>query len=263
MASEKGLRKAPHLTAEQKEQRRLSRQMGDIEFQMAIAPYFDYKAPIDPSIARYQGIKGLSGDRSLTLGGYYIPPENSKRPYTKKDLEPYTGTINNKEVAFPLEPGTVNAVHSKSTPNIWAHEYRHQMKEDGGGEQYNRLADAITAQTDKDWTAAVGMWGDKNQNLKPSEYESDLLKQLSMNAEVTPRKVYGNDHARGARRPGTAPGVLQRPEAKYVQERIDKSLWKKKERTMQDFDKWNKGIPTRNNQRKVLSFITDSLREKP
>lgn len=240
------------LTPEQQAARKLQEQMADIEFQMDIAPYFDYKADIDPSIARYRGFR-TKADKNLNLGGFYVPPENSEAPYSPRDLKPFTGMVGGKRVSIPVEPGTVNAVHNKATPNVWAHEYRHQMGEDGGGERYNRLADAATAQNGADWSDAVMMWRDQlardGKKVSPSEAERDLLTALKANHAVTPRSVYEADYSRGARRPDTEPAWWQRPSARYEQARIDASYWKRRDDELKKFDKWNAGLPKRNTKR--------------
>jgi len=242
------------MTAEElRKARKASEEMGDIEFQMDIAPYFDYKAEIDPSIARYRGFKGLPGDVELTLGGFYALPNTEDSPYSENDLRPRTGRVNGLDIEIPTEPGTVNAVHSNATPNIWAHEYRHQMGEDGNGESFNRLADAVVAQNEGDWESAVSMWQDmlarKGRDVMPSEAQEDLLERLQFNQNVTPRGVYKNDYDRGARGTESGPDWWKRESANYEDERIARSLWKRKEQELRDFNNWSEGLADRNEER--------------
>jgi len=244
------------MTAEELRKARLaSEQMGDIEFQMEIAPYFDYAGEIDPSIARYRGIKDLSGDVDLNLGGFYVSPEDPNDPYDKADLKPRTGRVQGVDIEIPVEPGTVSALHTRATPNIWAHEYRHQMGEDGNGERYNRLADAVVAQNEGDWESAVKMWRDQiyrdtGERPTASEAQEDLLDRLRFNNYVTPRGVYRKDYERGAR--GTAesgPSWWERESANYEDERMERALWRQKDLEMRNFDKWNEGLSERNQDR--------------
>jgi hypothetical protein len=242
------------MTAEELRKARVaSEQMGDIEFQMEIAPYFDYAADIDPSKARYRGIEGLPGDVELTLGGFAVSEEDPNEPFSPSDLKPYQGRVKGVEFEVPVEPGTVNAVHSKATPNIWAHEYRHQMKEDGNGETFNRLADAAVAQNEDDWDAAVTMWRDqlRRRGKEPSmsEAERDLIKRLETNSMVTPRGVYGADYDRGARNPAAEGLVMHGEKGEYTQDRIKKSFWKRRASELEEFDDWSEELAERNKER--------------
>jgi len=245
------------------EQRRLGAQMGDMEFQMDIAPHFDYKGPIDPSIARYRGVKGLSGDVDLTLGGFYAHPDNPNDPYTQEELKPFSGAADGIQFEVPKEPGTINAVHSKATSNIWAHEYGHQLR--GSGEEYQRLADAATAQNERDWESAVQMWRDwklrKGVKLTPSEAQEDLISRLEYNVNLVPRRTYREDYARGARGSVAtrSPTYLMRDDSAYVEERIDKSLWKRKAEELKALESWKEGLPERNKERAVSKSDSVSI----
>ena len=253
------------LTADEiRRQKAMSEQMGDIEFQMDIAPYFDYKGPIDPAIARYQGIKGLSGDVDLTLGGFYVKPNEA---YDEDELAPYKGRADGISFEVPKEIGTINAVHSKATPNMWAHEYGHQLR--GSGEEYQRLADAATAQNERDWESSVKMWRDfllrRGREVTPSEAQEDLIERLNFNLAVTPRKIYEQDYARGARGPmdTRSPGGLKRDSADYEEDRIEKALWKKKEQELLEFEWWKEsGMKPGILSAMSAGIIGDSLSER-
>jgi hypothetical protein len=149
------------LTAEQiRQMKKAQEEFGDIEFQMDIAPYTNYTGPIDPSIARYRGFEGLPGDTDLTLGGFYVPPNDPNDPYTEEELKGYVGEVSGVDLKTPTEPNTINAVHSRATPNIWAHEYRHK-EYPGLSEDQNRIIDGSMAMNESDWNSAVRMYRDK------------------------------------------------------------------------------------------------------
>ena len=129
-------------------------QMGDVEFQMAIAPYSNYKGTIDPSIARFHGLTPeQSGGRDLNLKGFSIGERGSDQPYTYKAAD---GSL----VSIPKEPNTVNTIDSAAVANTWAHEYRHQEGTDSKTEKGNRVIDLATAVTKTDWSKALNFLKD-------------------------------------------------------------------------------------------------------
>ena len=255
------------MTAEELRKARIaSQQMGDVEFQMDIAPYFDYAGEIDPSIARYHGWEGPG---RLNLGGFNVPEdftdEDIKKAERRYRYEDKDGNI----VQIPIERGTVNVVNDQAQPRTWAHEYRHEMGEDGNGEVFNRLADAAVAQNEDDWDSAVDLWQDKinrqrrrGDKVKKSEAERDLIANLRRNANVTPRGVYAADYERGARRPDTEAGWWERDSAEYERERIDKSYWFKRAKELDEFDDWAKELEERNAERRGYELPEEVPEEK-
>ena len=134
----------------QKWQRHMAEQMGDIEFQMDVAPYLNYKGPIDPAIAKLRTTE--NPDDMVNTMGVYARPEN---PPEKIDVS--MGEEDPEYVS--VMPGTVNVVNPRNArPNIWGHEYRHLQKNDTGsysGERDNRLVDAFNAQNTSDFREAA------------------------------------------------------------------------------------------------------------
>jgi len=129
-------------------------QMGDIDFQMALAPYFNYKGAIDPSIARYHGLTPeQSRGKELTLKGFSVGEQGGGKPFT---YEAADGSL----VSIPKEASTVNAIDRGATANTWAHEYRHQEGTDTRSEKGNRVIDLATAMTKKDWSKALNFLKD-------------------------------------------------------------------------------------------------------
>ena len=128
-------------------------QMGDIDFQMALAPYSNYKGAIDPSIARYHGFtpEQRSHTAGLNLKGFQVMPSFSGR-----ELPPYIYETDSGEVVeIPKEFNTVNAIDSGASPATWAHEYRHHERTDAKAEIGNRIIDLATSMNKKDWNEAL------------------------------------------------------------------------------------------------------------
>ena len=219
--------------------RKQQEQMGDVEFQMDIAPYLGYSGEIDPTIARYHGWQGPG---RLNLGGFKVPddfdPENN--PSDAAELRRYRYRGDDGEmVQIPIEAGTINAINDQATPQIWAHEYRHKQHPEMS-EPHNRLADAVMAQTPADWDNATKLWQDKlrrwdriDANLADSE--ADLLDSLEYNQEVTPRGIYKKQYEQGARPAQQKLDIMEvlldsvrRPEMRYRDEMTDNAIWKRK-----------------------------------
>lgn len=118
-------------------------QMQDIEFQMSIAPYMNYKGPIDTSAARVHNVP--RGTPELSLLGYAIPADIPPE-LAARDQEAYSNT--GDVYLFPKEAGTVNVI-GEATPETWAHEYRHLTEKDavlnslGDGKRFNKKEQEI------------------------------------------------------------------------------------------------------------------------
>ena len=127
-------------------------QMGDIDFQMAVAPYMGYKGEIDPSVARFHGFTPEQrSDKGLKLKGFQVKPNLGGR-----ELPPYTYETDSGEVVeIPKEFNTVNAIGDGASPRTWAHEYRHHERTDAKAEIGNRIIDLATSMNKKDWNEAL------------------------------------------------------------------------------------------------------------
>jgi len=127
-------------------------QMGDIDFQMAVAPYMGYKGEIDPSVARFHGLTPEQrSDKGLKLKGFQVKPNLGGR-----ELPPYTYETDSGEVVeIPKEFNTVNAIGDGASPRTWAHEYRHHERTDAKAEVGNRIIDLATSMNKKDWNEAL------------------------------------------------------------------------------------------------------------
>ncbi len=248
------------MTAEELRKARLaSEQMVDIEFQMEIAPYFGYKGEIDPSKARYHGIKGLSGEDSLNKKGYRIPPDDPNNPYSEEQLRPQRGSAYGREIVLPMEPDTVNTIHNAATPRVWAHEYRHDRKE-GISERENRLEDAFAAQNESDWEASVGDWQDqlfrqeikrvgrkKAKRVPLSTAQDSLLDNLE---KRTKHSDYVEEFNAGATLPKNEAGMFSFNDAgDYARWREKNTLAAKKIAERKEFREWAQELESRNQER--------------
>jgi hypothetical protein len=258
---------------ERKRQRAMSEQLGDIEFQMEIAPYTNYTGPIDPSVARYRGFEGLPGDTNLTLGGFYAQPDSEENPYTEADLKGYEGSVDGIDVSLPVEPNTVNAVHNKATPNIWAHEYRHK-ENPGMSEERNRLADGILAMNERDWKSAVKFWKDKlmskevlkqararkngekyiAKEIPTSEVERDLINKLDSDSGASfglAQSIFNNEFKnKGGNLPESEENWYAPDEHDYQWMRREQTYWPKRKAELDEFDEWNNAIAKHNEERR-------------
>ena len=173
-------------------------QMGDIDFQMAVAPYMASGATIDPSIARFHGMtpeQRPEGD--LQLKGFSTG---------EKTGLPYSYIAKNGDIVqIPREPFTVNTIDSAATPQTWAHEYRHQEGADGGSEIENRLIDLGTSQNKKDWNNALSLLADNlhtdskvslNYLAKTPEEKTKVLKEFKTLSNLIERNKNKNPTAK-------------------------------------------------------------------
>jgi hypothetical protein len=249
------------MTAEELRKARIaSEQMGDIEFQMEIAPYFGYSGEIDPSIARYRGIEGLPGDINLTKKGYYIPPNDPNNPYSEKQLEPEVGSVRGKRVELPNEPGTISAIHNAAKPNVWAHEYRHQRNR-GMSEFENRIEDAFAAQNESDWEDAVDGWADQMYRSRIKQVGRKKAKRPSMSEAQdalldtletqTKHSDYVKEFKGGASLPKDEAGFFKFNDAgDYARYREKNTLAAKKIAERSEFRDWAEELEERNQERR-------------
>ena len=144
-------------------------QMGDIDFQMAVAPYMSYKGEIDPSVARYHGFTPEQRpDKDLTLKGFQVKPNLGGR-----GLPPFTFETDSGEVVeIPKEFNTVNVIDSGASPRTWAHEYRHHERTDGKAEVGNRIIDLATSMNKKDWNEALEFIEDDALRVARYKYQT-------------------------------------------------------------------------------------------
>jgi len=174
-------------------------QYGDNEFQGAVQDYMPEGAgPVDPLVARFHGVPTkdesnfgqyyFSGSGSIM--GQHFPPDYG---YLEGDISPSLDSFarglgyesyadmyrkrnppfnrsygkSGTKYMFPNDPDTVNTYGAiNATPNIWAHEYRHQQDLEGmAGETNlvrdfssvltNRVQDIINAETPRDLRTAL------------------------------------------------------------------------------------------------------------
>lgn len=127
-----------------------SLQLGDAEFQLAVAPYMPKGSTIDPSRARLKAFPEEAGvgPEGLNLKG--VSTKNVTDPEKLK-----SGKYRGYEVEF--EPDTVTALEAvNATPRVFAHEYRH-FEDTDGIELVNRIQDLMASQNQDDLRKSARM----------------------------------------------------------------------------------------------------------
>lgn len=141
--------------------RRMSEDMGDMEFQMAIAPYMNYKGDIDPAKSRthmlHPSVGRFGPGQSWTTRGMYSYPQNKE--FTKEFPIPNPVSETDKTILFNIEPDTVNTFGAPAAkPTVQAHEYLHENLKKDADESDVRLIGAWNAQNEDDWDDSVRGW---------------------------------------------------------------------------------------------------------
>ena len=233
------------------ELRAMSEQLGDMEFQTELAPYFDYAAPLDPSIARYHGWKGPG---RLSTGGFNVPPDISDETLAREQRRYRYKNDEGGKTKIPLERGTVNAINAEAQPRTWAHEYRHQMGEDGNNEGSNRKFDAMSAQTDSDWGRTLQLhqdWEYRKGNTMPLGEAQEHLLEILHPRTGSPRHFYGRDYDRGARNPAAPESMMLGEKGEYIEDRTKRSVWFRKMKELESLKEWESGLSERNSARRA------------
>lgn len=241
------------ITRNPEKYRKMSEDAVDNEFAIGIAPYSNYTEDIDPSIARYHGVKGLSGNVEeegiLRTRGFQV----GEHPSHPKYLEPRVGRVDGRAIVIPVEQGTVNAIHSNATPATWSHEYRHKSTPNIS-ERDNRVIDAAVALTKTDWKGAVEMWldqlnrWDKNltepKNYTTSEAERHLLGTLKRehNYTGTASQQYERERKRK--------GKNLDDSFTYKNMRTNQAYWPKRLEEIEEFESWSRELAERNSDRR-------------
>ena len=146
-------RAAKDMSEEQQRNFLGSLQLGDTEFQAAIAPYMPEGAEIDPSRARLETfpIQDIEGEAAK-----YVPKGMSWKGKGFEELKVRDPNVYDGFQSILIEPETVNAIQARNAnPYVWAHEYRHFEGSDGGSEYTNRLMDLMAAQNYDDVVTAM------------------------------------------------------------------------------------------------------------
>lgn len=195
--------------------------MGDVEFQMALAPNLGYVGDIDPSVARYHGLGGADGEYNVK--GLYRLPLAGGETGRKRGLK-----FEGEEI--PIDYDTVNTFGAKAAnPVTWSHEYRHRMHP-GLTEKGNRLADAANAQNADQWEKTITTWRDqlwREQDTRPSRdaAEKNLLWNLDRRGygKEKARHSYNTQYDRGAR--PSSPSWFGSDKNRYANEQTARSYW--------------------------------------
>jgi hypothetical protein len=187
-------RHKPRSEMSKKQKRQQQEAMGDIEFQMEIAPQLNYQGPIDVSRAR---LRQTPKDLRTDVMGYNLgtaeefsardgsPAEDHRKWMKGTQPTKYVGT--DQVAQLPIEEATVNVVNARNAnPATYSHEYRHAQGMFNEGR--NRKVDAYNAMNSQDWETAVEMAmyqmgeNDSNGELIPAsrkKAENAMLRDLT------------------------------------------------------------------------------------
>jgi len=210
----------------------------DPEFADRVGRYM--AGEIDPSIAVHDEVD-LPENVGLGFGGYRTG-DNEESGYKR-------GRIDGKDIEIELKPNTIGAVHTKNTPQVYGHEYRHKNYPDLR-EIENRHVDLAAAQTDHDVDESIRMYADGSGGGIPSERLGDVAWVLRrMKYDLPP---LGDEHNVVAAETGRDPKDV-----------IEESATGQFMEDVRDYEKWNKGLNERNKKRKAgePETIADTLRK--
>jgi len=164
--------------------RKLSEQMGDVEFEMEVAAKTPTFARPYVSADRATFHPWNVGSPGYSLNGSYFPA-----PLDSDLTGPYEGVFN-EESGVQIEPDTVYAYGARNAnPQLWAHEFTHRAYEKTGKKQVwmteeeaVRQRMAYMAQTPEEWKRAVELW----KGYRESEHNEE------MTYEEADRRMRGN-----------------------------------------------------------------------
>lgn len=161
-------------------------QMGDIDFQMAVAPYMGYKGEIDPSKTRIHGL--FRGTPTLFTKGFSVAPESTNtNPYEARSVQSLTPKSKSRETyLFPQEAGTVNILGVENAiPSILGHEYRHQEEIDqmfgipalGSDDFSKKDFETFMSKANRNYHTAKEL-NNRVLDIRSSQNESDIKKGI-------------------------------------------------------------------------------------
>ena len=188
------------------ELRRMSEQLGDSEFEMALAPYNNYTGGTPAAKAEYEGL--YPGAGTMTLGGQYAPPGMTSAQLDKGEKGYWNPVTERKEWLRGI-PDTVQAVTTGAVPATWQHEFNHRNNPDRS-ESRNRFVDAVIAPDKRAWENAVDLQVDlyrrRGNDTPRHEIEKRLLQRVSeehrlSTPKFTAKEVYEEEIARGGHVP--------------------------------------------------------------
>lgn len=161
-------------------------QMGDIDFQMAVAPYMGYKGEIDPRKTRIHSL--FQDTPTLFTKGFSVAPESTNtNPYEARSVQSLTPKSKSRETyLFPQEAGTVNILGvENATPSILGHEYRHQEEIDqmfgipafGSDDFSKKDFETFMSKANRNYYTAKEL-NNRVLDIRSSQNESDIKKGI-------------------------------------------------------------------------------------
>ena len=172
-------------TEEQKRQMAL----GDNDFVADISQYMPSGVrleDIDPAIAR---LHAMPRDKKGNEMQYSLRANSTSKNYAG-DANPRFPDGKGGITTIPIDPGTVNAFGAANANlPIWAHEYRHQLDVDGGGEVANRIRDLMAARTPTDWEDSVNLFIDSELFMLQNKFRRAKTKKEQQNIQAQVDKL--------------------------------------------------------------------------
>ena len=168
--AEKPLDPALYGNALASELRKQNEQMGDIEFEMAMAPYNNYTGGTPADKAKYEGL--FPGAGTYTKRGQFAPPDMTEEQIKREGTRYYNEQTDRKETLYGI-PDTVQALAGGAVPKVWQHEFNHRNNPDWS-ENRTRTADGVIAPNKRAWNDAVRMEQDRVNRRRRSGNEISL-----------------------------------------------------------------------------------------
>ena len=252
------------------ERQLLRKQAFDNEFEIEVAAQNNYTGADDMAdVARYHGFDYLDGTRNLNLGGFYAPPDPENGKEVGSFLDSYFHRNRYMGAEVPVEVGTINAIHNKATPQIWAHEYRHRDFQNNS-EGTNRLLDFATALNQDQQDSAVEMLTEYANRRKEEEDQSTnsevLISALSALdgafgtwGAMPYRQMLALEWDRGAR--STPMGKAENIND-YIDQRYDSAFFQETSDEMNEYLEWDKGLKRRNLHRAIAALPSGTPMER-
>ena len=229
--------------------RRMNEEMGDIEFEMSMAPYNNYTGGTPADKAKFEGLYPGAGEQ--TLRGQYTPPHMTPEKIKKERVRYYDSAAGRSGYLYGI-PGKVQGIAGGAVPKVWQHEFNH-MNNPNRREGTIREIDAIIAPNKRAWDDAVRMQRDwSNRRRKPEnkisleDAEKRLLNRMQQlhprhGPWSTAQSLYKNEMERGGNVPEsmrTKNWFMPYSEMDHLKDyskmRQKQTYWSKALREMQD-----------------------------
>jgi len=213
----------------------------DPEFAEKVSSYLT--GEIDPSVARHDPVRyrgetePVPDDVMVGLYGLHSPESNEDTVLEK--------TLGGRPIDLEIPSGSVTAFHTRNTPMVYGHEYRHKNYPDLK-ERQNRRIDLIAAQNPHDVDQSIRMFG----GGVPSENLPEIARTIR--AMALRRIPYGTEY-----------DIIEETSGRDAEEVIEESAMSRFMDEVREYEDWNEDLPERNRKRLAgePETIADIIRE--